>query len=64
MIKLLLIVAERAGQPIAGALNFIGGDALYGRYWGCTEDVFPFCISSYAIYQAIDFAIEHKLDAC
>ena len=39
--KVLLIFAEREGQPIAGALNLIGADALYGRYWGCVEEV-PF----------------------
>src|SRR5690606_31438175 len=39
--KLLLILALRAGRPIAGALNVIGADTLYGRYWGAVEDV-PF----------------------
>src|SRR6185369_5446384 len=39
--KVLLVLAYRDGQPIAGALNLIGGDTLYGRYWGCTEEV-PF----------------------
>ena len=34
----LLVLAERDGKPVAGALNFIGRDTLYGRYWGCTED--------------------------
>ena len=34
----LLVLAERDGVPVAGALNFIGRDALYGRYWGCVED--------------------------
>ncbi|MGL4314824.1 MAG: GNAT family N-acetyltransferase, partial [Sphingomonas sp.] len=37
--KVLLMLAERDGVPIAGALNLIGADTLYGRYWGCTEDV-------------------------
>jgi len=36
--QILLILCEREGRPIAGALNFIGGDTLYGRYWGCLED--------------------------
>lgn len=58
---LLMIVAERDGEPIAGALNFIGGDALYGRYWGCTEDV-PFLHFEICYHQAVDFAIEHGLD--
>ena len=53
--RLLLIVAEHHGEPVAGALNFIGGDALYGRYWGCTEDV-PFLHFEICYHQAIDFA--------
>jgi len=57
---LLLIVAERDGAPIAGALNFIGGDALYGRYWGCTEDV-PFLHFEICYHQAVEFAIERGL---
>ncbi|MEM8785064.1 MAG: GNAT family N-acetyltransferase [Pseudomonadota bacterium] len=58
--RLLLIVAEKDGEPVAGALNFIGGDTLYGRYWGCTEDL-PFLHFELCYHQAIDFAIEHKL---
>ncbi|QPQ54591.1 N-acetyltransferase [Allosphingosinicella flava] len=58
--RLLLVFAERDGRPIAGALNFIGGDTLYGRYWGATEEVqhlhFEICY-----YQAIDFAIAQGL---
>jgi predicted N-acyltransferase len=53
----LLIVAERDGRPIAGALNLIGADTLYGRYWGCTEEV-PFLHFELCYYQAIDAAIE------
>ena len=60
--EILLILAERDGFPIAGALNFIGGDTLYGRYWGCTED-HPFLHFELCYYQAIDFAIANKL-AC
>ena len=56
----LLVMAERDGTPIAGALNFIGRDCLYGRYWGCLDDHsclhFELCY-----YQAMDFAIEHGL---
>ena len=56
----LLVLAERDGVPVAGALNFIGRDALYGRYWGCVEDHrnlhFELCY-----YRAIDYAIEHGL---
>lgn len=58
--KVLLILAERDGKPIAGALNLIGGDALYGRYWGCTEDV-PFLHFELCYYQAIDAAIARGL---
>lgn len=58
--QILLILALRDGQPIAGALNFIGNDTLYGRYWGCTEDV-PFLHFELCYYQAIDFALAHGL---
>ncbi len=58
--QLLFIIAERNGEPIAGALNFIGGDTLYGRYWGCNEDA-PFLHFEICYYQAIDFAIERGL---
>lgn len=58
--NLLLIMATRAGNYIAGALNFIGGDTLFGRYWGCSEHHkclhFEICY-----YQAIDYAIKHGL---
>jgi hypothetical protein len=58
--RLLLMFAERDGQPIAGALNLIGGDALYGRYWGCVEDV-PFLHFELCYYQAIEAAIARGL---
>lgn len=58
--RLLLIVAERDGEPVAGALNFIGGDALYGRYWGCTE-THRFLHFELCYHQAVEFAIEHNL---
>jgi uncharacterized protein len=58
--KILLILALRDGIPIAGALNFIGSDTLYGRYWGCTEDV-PFLHFELCYYQAIDAAIARGL---
>ncbi|CAN5430379.1 GNAT family N-acetyltransferase [soil metagenome] len=58
--KILLILAMRDGRPIAGALNLIGGDALYGRYWGCTEEV-PFLHFELCYYQAIDVAIARGL---
>lgn len=58
--RILLILCERDGLPIAGALNFIGGDTLYGRYWGCLED-HPFLHFEACYYQAIDYAIAHGL---
>jgi len=58
--KVLLILAERDGVPIAGALNLIGADTLYGRYWGCTEEV-PFLHFELCYYQAIDAAIARGL---
>ena len=46
--------------PIAGALNFLGKEALYGRYWGCTFDK-PFLHFELCYYQAIELAIERGL---
>lgn len=57
---ILLVMAERDGEPIAGALNFIGPDALYGRYWGCVED-HSFLHFELCYHQAIDHAIAHGL---
>lgn len=54
--RILLVLAEREGRPVAGALNFIGEDALYGRYWGCTEDI-PCLHFELCYYQAIEAAI-------
>jgi uncharacterized protein len=56
----LLVVAERGGVPVAGALNLIGRDALYGRYWGCTRD-HPCLHFELCYYQAMAFAIERGL---
>ncbi len=56
----LLMLAERNGRPIAGALNLIGADTLYGRYWGCTEEV-PFLHFELCYYQAIEAAIARGL---
>ena len=58
--KLLLVMAYRGGEAIAGALNVIGSDALYGRYWGCTQQV-PFLHFELCYYQAIDAAIARGL---
>lgn len=56
----LLILAVRNGRPVAGALNFIGRDTLYGRYWGAVED-HPCLHFECCYYQAIDYAIAHGL---
>jgi predicted N-acyltransferase len=56
----LLVLAERDGTPVAGALNFIGRHTLYGRYWGCTEE-HPCLHFELCYYQAIDHAIAHGL---
>ncbi len=56
----LLVLAERGGKYVAGALNFIGQDTLYGRYWGCTEH-HPALHFELCYYRAIDYAIEHGL---
>jgi predicted N-acyltransferase len=57
---ILLIFAKRSGKRIAGALNFIGGDTLFGRYWGCTEE-HPFLHFELCYYQAVDFALSRGL---
>ncbi|BAT60798.1 hypothetical protein GJW-30_1_03348 [Variibacter gotjawalensis] len=56
----LLVMAKREGRYIAGALNFIGSDTLYGRHWGCIEE-HPFLHFELCYYQAIQFAIERGL---
>ena len=58
--QVLLILCKRAGRYIAGAINFIGGNTLYGRNWGCVED-HRFLHFETCYYQAIDFAIAHGL---
>ena len=58
--QLLLFLALRDGQPIAGALNLIGSDTLYGRYWGAVEEV-PFLHFELCYYQAIEWAIANGL---
>jgi predicted N-acyltransferase len=58
--RVLLLLARRGGSWIAGALNLIGGDCLYGRNWGCVEDV-PFLHFELCYYQAIEWAITHGL---
>lgn len=58
--RCLLVMAKRGGSYIAGALNLIGGDCLYGRYWGATEH-HPALHFEVCYYQAIDFAIHNRL---
>ncbi|MGV4796002.1 GNAT family N-acetyltransferase [Rhizobium sp. F40D2] len=57
---ILLVMAKRDGRYIAGAINFIGGDTLYGRHWGCVED-HPFLHFEVCYHQAIDFALSKGL---
>lgn len=57
---MVLGLAIREGVPVAGALNFVGRDALFGRYWGCTEH-HPCLHFELCYYQAIDWAITHGL---
>jgi uncharacterized protein len=58
--RVLLVLASKDGAPVAGALNFIGANALYGRYWGCSEEL-PFVHFELCYYRAIEFAIIHGL---
>jgi predicted N-acyltransferase len=58
--RILLIMARRDGRWIAGALNFIGSDTLYGRHWGAIEH-HPFLHFELCYYQAVQYAIEHRL---
>ncbi len=58
--RILLVMAKRNGRYIAGAINFIGDDALYGRNWGAIEER-PFLHFEVCYYQAIEFALAHGL---
>jgi predicted N-acyltransferase len=58
--RILLVMAKRNGRWIAGAINFIGSDTLFGRHWGCVEQ-HPFLHFELCYYQAIQYAIERKL---
>ena len=58
----LLFMAYRDGRPVGGALNLIGPDTLYGRYWGAIEEV-PFLHFELSYYRAIEWACQHGL-AC
>jgi len=58
--RILLVMAKRNGRFIAGAINFVGSDTLFGRHWGAIEH-HPFLHFELCYYQAIQYAIEHKL---
>lgn len=58
--KILLFLGYRDGEPVAGALNFIGDDALYGRYWGASADI-PFLHFELCYYRAVEEAIARGL---
>jgi predicted N-acyltransferase len=58
--RVVLLIAENAGRPIAGALNLMSGDTLYGRNWGAVE-YHKFLHFELCYYQAIDYAIRHRL---
>ena len=58
--RCLMFLACRGGRPVAGALNLIGRDSLYGRYWGAAEEV-PFLHFELSYYRAIEWAIAHGL---
>ena len=58
--QIVLIMAEDAGRPVAGALNLRGADTLYGRNWGCNAD-YKFLHFEACYYQAIEYAIQHGL---
>src|SRR5262249_3212280 len=58
--RILLVMAKRNRRWIAGAINFIGSDTLFGRHWGAIEH-HPFLHFELCYYQAIQYAIEHKL---
>jgi uncharacterized protein len=58
--RIVLVMARRAGRWIAGAINFVGADTLYGRNWGAIEH-HPFLHFELCYYQAIDYAITHRL---
>jgi predicted N-acyltransferase len=58
--RVLLVLAEKSGRVVAGALNLIGSERLYGRNWGATREI-PFLHFEACYYQAIEFAIARGL---
>jgi uncharacterized protein len=59
--RIVMMMAKRAGRFIAGAINFLGSHTIFGRHWGAIEH-HPFLHFELCYYQAIDYAIAHKLD--
>ncbi len=59
--SVVLVMAKREGRYVAGALNLVGANRIYGRYWGCVEE-HPFLHFEVCYHQAIDYAIEHGLE--
>ncbi|MCB1201414.1 MAG: GNAT family N-acetyltransferase [Leptospiraceae bacterium] len=57
----LLTLAKKDGEPVAATLSFFGGKALYGRYWGCSQNI-RYLHFDLSYYRLIDFAITRKLD--
>ncbi len=60
--RIVLMMAKRAGRWIAGAINFLGSHTIFGRHWGAIEH-HPFLHFELCYYQAIDYAIAHKLES-
>jgi predicted N-acyltransferase len=58
--RIVLVMARKGGRNVAGALNFAGDDCLYGRQWGCTEEI-PFLHFELCYHQAIDIACQRGL---
>ncbi len=58
----LMVLAERAGKPVAATLNLVSGNKIYGRYWGAAENI-PLLHFECCYYQAIEYAIAHRLQA-
>jgi predicted N-acyltransferase len=58
--RIVLVMAKKGGRHVAGALNFIGDDCLYGRQWGCTQEI-PFLHFELCYHQAIDIACQRGL---
>ena len=58
--QIMMVLVRDAGRLVAAALNFIGSDTLYGRYWGCSKDYDQLHFET-CYYQGIEFCIEHGL---